>query len=899
MSDKSEIILYPLEELLGNRFSRYAKYIIQERALPDVRDGLKPVQRRILYAMNQLNLTFDKPYKKSARVVGEVIGKYHPHGDSSIYDAMVRMSQWWKVNIPLVDMQGNNGSIDGDSAAAMRYTEARLTKISNLLLEDLEKDTVIFSPNFDDSETEPTVLPSYFPNILVNGATGIAAGYATNMLPHNLSEIIDATINIIKNPNITIDQILRIVKGPDFPTGAIIQNKQGIREAFLTGKGKVIISSKWHQEKNNIVIDEIPYEVVKQDLVKKIGDVIDNNPNLGIKEIRDETDRKGLRIVIELNEKANLETVRKFLFKSTWLSVSYNYNNIIIVDKQPKQLGLIDIIKAYISHYKEVFIKRTEFNLNKANLRLEIVNGLIKALSILDEVIKVIRKSENKIDAINNLVKSFNFTTNQSTAIVDMRLYRLTSTDVNKLLLEKTELIDKIKKYQEILNNNLVLDNEIISRLEEVKKQFGIKRKSEVEDLVEDLDVDQKEVIIEKEINLWISKDGYIKVIDNNILNKNELNSFGKKPNDMWISQGVCSNLDHLILISDQANYYSIPLYKISTSKWKEQGVHINSVATTQPNETIINALVIKEFINSTQHLLLVTKNGLIKRTQISDLETKIFNKSFKIMKISDDDSLVYADLISSKTSYCCIVTKNGYAVRYNIEDIPIQSTISKGVKAANLKDDQIISALSLQTNKDIIIFTNKNNYKKIDQNLIPIYIRPKKGIRILVEKKKNKEEVIFSFAINKETILSILDQNDQITDINVDDLKYTNLEQNSLTTNIDEISYISIKQLIKSVAYDQPALSNSLIEQDNKKIETKNIKFNKPVSEHISISKDIKNKAINNANQVQGTDLSSYLDDISSLLSKFNSPKKDKKTKQLNFEDYFNDENNQNKDDK
>ncbi|AME12756.1 DNA topoisomerase IV, A subunit [Mycoplasma mycoides subsp. mycoides] len=625
MSDKSEIILYPLEELLGNRFSRYAKYIIQERALPDVRDGLKPVQRRILYAMNQLNLTFDKPYKKSARVVGEVIGKYHPHGDSSIYDAMVRMSQWWKVNIPLVDMQGNNGSIDGDSAAAMRYTEARLTKISNLLLEDLEKNTVIFSPNFDDSETEPTVLPSYFPNILVNGATGIAAGYATNMPPHNLSEIIDATINIIKNPNITIDQILKIVKGPDFPTGAIIQNKQGIREAFLTGKGKVIISSKWHQEKNNIVIDEIPYEVVKQDLVKKIGDVIDNNPNLGIKEIRDETDRKGLRIVIELNEKANLETVRKFLFKSTWLSVSYNYNNIIIVDKQPKQLGLIDIIKAYISHYKEVFIKRTEFNLNKANLRLEIVNGLIKALSILDEVIKVIRKSENRLDAINNLVITFKFTTNQATAIVDMRLYRLTSTDVNKLLLEKTELIDKIKKYQEILNNSLVLDNEIISRLEEAKKQFGIKRKSQVEDLVEDLDVDQKEVIIEKEINLWISKDGYIKVIDNNILNKNELSSFGKKPNDMWISQGVCSNLDHLILISDQANYYSIPLYKISTSKWKEQGVHINSVATTQPNETIINALVIKEFINSTQHLLLVSKNGLIKRTQISDLETKIF----------------------------------------------------------------------------------------------------------------------------------------------------------------------------------------------------------------------------------------------------------------------------------
>lgn len=331
MNQNKDLISYPLEQVLGDRFARYAKYIIQERALPDVRDGLKPVQRRILFAMNELNLTFDKAYKKSARVVGEVIGKYHPHGDWSIYEAMVRMSQDWKLNNCLVDMQGNNGSIDGDSAAAMRYTEARLSKISNLLLEDLEKETVLMAPNFDDSETEPTVLPGYFPNILVNGSTGIAAGYATNMPPHNLGEIIDATIKIIKNENTRIDTILDIVKGPDFPTGGVIQNKEGIKDAFLTGKGKVIISSKWHQEKNDIVIDEIPYEVIKQDLVRKIGDVIDSNSALGIKEVRDETDRKGLRIVIQLNEKANLETVRKYLFKNTPLSISYNYNNIVIV----------------------------------------------------------------------------------------------------------------------------------------------------------------------------------------------------------------------------------------------------------------------------------------------------------------------------------------------------------------------------------------------------------------------------------------------------------------------------------------------------------------------------------------------------------------------------------------
>ncbi|UWD35405.1 DNA topoisomerase 4 subunit A [Mycoplasma cottewii] len=464
------IISYPLEQVLGDRFGRYAKYIIQERALPDVRDGLKPVQRRILFAMNELNLTFDKPYKKSARVVGEVIGKYHPHGDSSIYEAMVRMSQDWKLNNCLVDMQGNNGSIDGDSAAAMRYTEARLAKISNLLLEDLDKETVLMAPNFDDSETEPTVLPGYFPNILVNGATGIAAGYATNMPPHNLGEIIDATIKIIKNENTRLDTILDIVKGPDFPTGGVIQNKEGIKDAFLTGKGKVIISSKWHQENNDIVIDEIPYEVVKQDLVRKIGDVIDSNSGLGIKEVRDETDRKGLRIVIQLNEKANLETVRKYLFKNTPLSVSYNYNNIVIVDKQPKQLGLIDIIKAYITHYKQVFTKRTQFNLNKANNRLEIVLGLIKALSILDQIIELIRKSENRNQAIENLINKFKFTKNQATAIVDMRLYRLTSTDVEKLNQEKDTLNITIKHLQDILNNKEILDQEIINRLKEVKK---------------------------------------------------------------------------------------------------------------------------------------------------------------------------------------------------------------------------------------------------------------------------------------------------------------------------------------------------------------------------------------------------------------------------------------------
>lgn len=885
MNQNKDVISYPLEQVLGDRFARYAKYIIQERALPDVRDGLKPVQRRILFAMNELNLTFDKAYKKSARVVGEVIGKYHPHGDSSIYEAMVRMSQDWKLNNCLVDMQGNNGSIDGDSAAAMRYTEARLSKISNLLLEDLEKETVLMAPNFDDSETEPTVLPGYFPNILVNGSTGIAAGYATNMPPHNLGEIIDATIKIIKNENTRIDTILDIVKGPDFPTGGVIQNKEGIKDAFLTGKGKVVISSKWHQEKNDIVIDEIPYEVVKQDLVRKIGDVIDSNFALGIKEVRDETDRKGLRIVIQLNEKANLETVRKYLFKNTPLSISYNYNNIVIVDKQPKQLGLIDIIKAYITHYKQVFTKRTQFNLNKANNRLEIVLGLIKALSILDQIIELIRKSENRNQAIENLINKFSFTKNQSTAIVDMRLYRLTSTDVEKLNQEKDTLNVTIKHLQDILNNKEVLDQEIINRLKEVKKTFAVDRKSQVSEIVENLEVNQKEVLVEKEFNLWVSKDGYIKAIDNNVLSKNELDTFEKKPNDMWISTGLVSNLEHLILVSDKANYYSIPLYKIAMSKWKDMGVHINTVATMSGSETIINAFVVKDFDNATQHIMMVSKNGLIKRTPIVDLKTKTFTRSFKIMKLRDDDQLVSADLVTSKTRYCAIVTQNAYAVRYNIEDIPVQLTSSKGVKAANLKNDYIVSAISLEDNRDIICFTNKNTYKRINQDQIPIYIRPKRGARILLEKKRNKENVLFSYAIDNNSIIQILDNQDQITDIYTNSIRKSSVDSPTTSCEIENIEFVSVKQLIRTTAFDKPATSNSDEENYTSKVEKqKQAKQNK-VSSKVIVSKEIKQQATNKANQIKGTDLSSYLDDISSVLSNLHS---DTSKKQLDFDDLF-----------
>ncbi|QGS51906.1 DNA topoisomerase IV subunit A [Spiroplasma tabanidicola] len=778
------ILNYSLEELMGDRFGRYAKYIIQERALPDVRDGLKPVQRRVLYAMNDINLTYDKPYKKSARIVGDVIGKYHPHGDTSVYDALVRMSQIWKLNIPLVDMHGNNGSIDGDSAAAMRYTEARLSKISSLLLKDLQKNTVLFAPNFDDSEKEPTVLPGYFPNILVNGSTGIAAGYATNMPPHNLGEIIDAVIATIKNPEIKLKDISKIVKGPDFPTGAIVMSQEGIDSAFQTGKGRIIVQSKMHREENNIIIDEIPYEIVKQDLVRKIGETVDANTAIDVKEVRDETDRTGLRIVIELAEKTDYDITRKFLLKNTPLQISYNYNNVVIVDKQPKQLGIVPIIKAYVSHYKEVFIKKTQFDLDKAIKRQEIIEGLIKAISILDEVIAIIRNSKNRTDAIENLIKAYDFSENQAIAIVDLRLYRLTSTDILKLEEEKKELLGLIEKYKSIIGNSDVLNNEIINELTETKKEFNVPRRTEIVKEIENIDFEIKETIVEKDYTIWISQDGYIKAIEDSQMGKNPMDTFKRKPNDIWISCVPASSLDFLLLVSSSGTYYSIPVYKIKPSKWKENGMHLNTVAQmTAQNERLLAAFVVRTFKNAKQEILLATKLGLIKRTPIEDLETKMFSKSFRIMKLGPGDELVSASLVTSKTKTVTMLTQSGFAVRYDIAEIPSAGPNAKGVKSTVVKGENIIAGKAFDSG-DILILTNKGNIKKIKQDLVPIMTRPKRGVRLYPMNKKRDEFATFLYNVSNKDILNILDVNDELKQMSVSSFKYLDLE--SIPTDLD-----------------------------------------------------------------------------------------------------------------
>ncbi|WP_338982804.1 DNA topoisomerase IV subunit A [Spiroplasma endosymbiont of Othius punctulatus] len=793
---KENIIDFALDELMGDRFGRYAKYIIQERALPDVRDGLKPVQRRILYTMNEIQLFHDKAYKKSARVVGEVIGKYHPHGDSSIYEALVRMSQWWKLNVPLSDMHGNNGSIDGDSAAAMRYTEVRLTRTSELLLKDLKKDSVKWAPNFDDSETEPTVLPAYFPNILVNGSTGIAAGYATNIPPHNFNEILEATIRLIERPHSSVDKISKIIKGPDFPTGGIVMGKEGIIEAIGTGRGKVVIQSKTHLEDGNIIIDEIPYEIVKQDLVKKIGEAIEENPQMEIKDIRDETDRNGLRIVIELTKNANIEIARKWLLKNTPLQVAYNYNNVVIVDKRPQLLGMVEILKAYINHLSEVFLRKTKFDLVKAEKRLEIVKGLIKAVSVLDKVIELIRKSVNRGDAIEKLISKLDFSEVQATAIVDLRLYRLSSTDVNKLNLEMKELETTIDHYKKILNDKLVLDQELIDLLTKVRDEYGVKRRTEVVDEIENIEIDFKETIVKKDYRIWISKDGYIKSLDEKYIAQNKLEpeAFARKPHDMWISTAKVSSLDHLILVCSDGTYYLLPAYKITESKWKDIGMHINKVAPFSGDNHILSAFVVKYFDNAKQEILIASKKGMIKRVPVEQLETKTFNRAFKIINLSDDDEVASASLVTSKTKYVLMLTKTGFAVRYDINEIPSSSPGSKGVKSTASKNEDVIAGRVFDKDDELFILTEKGGIKRLKQNLIPVMSRPKRGVRAFPYPTTKPEFARYAFNVKPGDILDILDEEDSI--ITLDLKKFKSQSIDSKIINIDEsgVQFASLK---------------------------------------------------------------------------------------------------------
>lgn len=747
---------------MGERFARYSKYIIQDRAIPDVRDGLKPVQRRIIYAMYRDKNTYDKQFKKCANAVGNVLGKYHPHGDSSVYDALIRMSQSWKQNHILVEVDGNNGSIDGDGPAAYRYTECRLSKISEELLKDIDKDTVMMAPNYSDTLLEPTVLPAKFPNLLVNGTNGISAGYATNIPPHNLIEVCDAVIKRIDSPNCHEDSIYEIIKGPDFPTGGIVEGLDGIKSAFKTGRGKLIVTSKSEFQKNKgkdqIVISEIPFEVNKALLVKKIDDIRFEKKLDGIAEVRDESDKdSNIRIVIDLKPGSDKELVLNYLLKNTELQTTYNYNMVCIDKRRPRLLGIIPIIDAYIDHQKDVILKRTNFDLAFARKEMHITEGLVKAISILDEVIAVIRASKNKPDAIENLVKKFDFTTEQATAIVMLQLYRLTNTDIT-VLNEKLENLRKIiEELTGILNDESKLKGVIKDELRRMKKEYGVPRKTEISETIKEIKIDQTDLITKEDVIIVLTNDGYLKRVPIKSHNSAD-GETALKPGDYVICYKQTNTLNKLCIFTSRGNYLYLPIHEIPSCKWKDLGKHISNFVTISPDDKAVNAFIINENVTNPE-VTMFTHEGMVKRTNLNDFIVSRYSKAYTAMKLKDTDEVVNVCITKPNV---LIVTKTGYYLNYMASEIPLSGPKAAGVKGINLKDDNVISGICYSEKDEYIdIFTNQKTAKRVKLSELNMLSRAKRGTTLIKKVKSTNYEIIKAFSTSTKDIIGIKSKDD------------------------------------------------------------------------------------------------------------------------------------------
>ena len=748
---------------MGERFGRYSKYIIQDRAIPDVRDGLKPVQRRILYSMYKEKNTYDKPYRKSARSVGDIMGKFHPHGDSSIYDAMVRLSQNWKSNTPFIDMHGNNGSIDGDSPAAMRYTEARLSKIAGEMLKDIDKDTVIFAPNYDDSLLEPTILPARFPNLLVNGTTGISAGYATNIPPHNLGEIIDATIYRIDNPNCRLETIMGIVKGPDFPTGAIVEGIDGIKKAYESGKGKIIIKSKIKvdtlKNKNQIIIEEIPYEVNKALLVKSIDEIRIEKKVDGISEVRDESDREGIRIVIDVKKDVNTDLLLNYLYKNTDLQISYGFNMITIVNRRPKLLGILEILDAYIAHKKEVTIKKNQFDLDHAMARKHIVEGLIKAISILDDVIITIRKSKNKSESEKNLVLNFDFTEKQAKAIVELQLYRLSNTDIVDLENEMKNLNIIIETLKSILNDENKLKSFMKDELRKIKQEYSTPRKTEIKEEITEINFDPMMMIPKEDVIVVVTKDGYVKRVSNRSYISSKEEDTLVKDGDYVIGLYEINTQNTILLFTNLGNYLFLPVYEIPDAKWKELGKHISNIIPIKEGEELVSSMPVYDF-NKNIFITTFTKYGMAKRSLLSDYKVSRYSKPITNIKLKDEDVVV--NVSYEPYTNVLVTTNTGYSLLFDINEIPVIGLKSSGVKSIKLKDDFVVSGILLDNSYDYVsVLTDKGTAKRLKISDIEKSIRARRGMLIIREVKTNPYRIIKVLKLRNKDILGIKNNND------------------------------------------------------------------------------------------------------------------------------------------
>lgn len=761
MSNLQNILNLSLEQVVGDRFGRYSKYIIQDRALPDARDGLKPVQRRILYAMHTEGNLFDRAYRKSAKTVGVVIGNYHPHGDSSVYEAMVRLSQEWKLRYPLIDMQGNNGSIDGDSAAAMRYTEARLSKVSSLILDGINKQTVDYTLNFDDTTEEPLVLPSLLPNLLMNGSTGISAGYATEIPPHHAGEVLDAAIGRISGTVQNVDDLLTHMQGPDFPTGGVVQGLDGIKKAFETGRGKVIIRSRSTIEtlrggRQQIVITELPYEVNKANLVKRMEELRLDKKVEGVAEVRDETDRDGLRVVIELKKEADAEGVLHFYLKQTDLQIAYNYNMVAIHERTPRQMGVLTLLDAYLAHVKEVVIRRTAFDLEQAKRRQEVVSALMTAISVLDETLALIRSASNKADAKEKLITRFNFTDRQAEAVVMLQLYRLTNTDIVELQEEAAKLEKEIARLEKILNDEKTRNRLIIKELTVLKEQVADKRRSTIEAEVEELKLKTEVMIAVEETMVFLSKNGYVK--------RSSLRSFGAsndlpdlKEQDRPLLQGQAMTTDHLIVWTVRGNYLLIPVHQLPDTKWKDGGQHVANLVPLEPGDRVLSADLVRSY-DEAQHCLFVTRQGMVKRSKLSDYNAQRKSKPLQGVRLKADDEVLYAQVSTGQTELF-LATQNGFGLWFTEDDVPVVGVRAAGVKAINLKDQDVVAgAIGFKEAPQIVLLTQRGALKKMrlaDQ--FQVSSRALRGLQLLRDLKSKPHQVAALIDVTqaKELVLS------------------------------------------------------------------------------------------------------------------------------------------------
>ena len=828
-----KIFDYTLEDIMGERFGSYSKYIIQDRAIPDARDGLKPVQRRILYSMYKEKNTYDHGYRKSAKTVGDVIGNYHPHGDSSIYDAMVRMSQPWKTRLPYIDMHGNNGSIDGDSPAAYRYTEARLSKISNEMVKDIDKNTVEFAPNFDDTTVEPTVLPAKFPALLVYGAQGISAGYATNIPPHNLGEVIDATIYRIDHPECSLEDLMQYVKGPDFPTGAIVEGIEGIKEAYTTGRGKINIKSKYTFEeekgKLSLVITEIPFETNKALLVKKIDDIRIDKKIDGIVEVRDES-AADIRIVIDLKKTANKDLIVNYLLKNTDMQISYNFNMVSIVNRRPKLLGLAASLDAFIAHQRDVVKRRTEFDLAHAKARYHIVEGLIKCISILDEVIKVIRASKNKQDAKDNLVKEFEFTPEQAEAIVVLQLYRLTNTDVVALENEKAALEKIISGLTSILGSEAVLKSVMKKDLRDVRDNYETPRITEIKDEITEIKIDTTAMIPKEDVVVLVTKDGYIKRTSFRSYTASNPDDITIKENDYLIGMYEMNTTDTLLLFTSMGNYLHIPIHIIPDLKWKDMPKHVSNLIEMASGESIVSAIPAYNF-ETEKNVVIVTHDGMIKRSKLKEFKLLRYSKETSCMKLKDNDYVIAA--FTEEKPCLFLTTDSGYGLSFKMEEVPIVGVKASGVKAIKLKDDNLVSANQYNENEDefIAIITDKGTGKRVRLNEFELSTRTRRGLLVIREVKTNPYKVLKTFITDSKNFIGL--KNNDINIVKLTELPIS--DRHSIGSQLTKHNLTDVFQeatLIRSTK-EQIDLIN---DKELSKTETIEEKEEKPKKEKISL---------------------------------------------------------------